>query len=443
VSDQVDAYGAPGATLTWPLHGNGGETSGGTYDQGTAGGTWTRGGARLTSAIAVPGAAPDLTTRAGTHERPGNIETLHTVLEASAPAERGGAVQVLYPSRIGDIVPSVETSAGDPTPWVRVVAPSDDRILTSTRPAPEPTDEPTAPARAAIDGVAGGTGLLSVDRRTDGTLRSAWADDTTELIVDGGPTVQVDAPGSLGIAVDPATAGRVEVVATGTSPRIMVTGLGFTPTAADGACGFEVDPATGTVTVEVGRERRVVLRTGPSDTRPAADAGAGAGGRVTAGATVTLDGSGSCDADGGTLSHRWELVSAPAGSAWSLTGTTTASPTLTADVVGPYRVRLVVTDDEGNRSAEQEVLVIAGPRCGDGVDNDLDGRIDTDDADCDGPEPPPPTTTTTSTTTTTTTTSTSIPTPTTSIPTPTTVPQGTTPGALPAEARRGSARYTG
>jgi hypothetical protein len=32
------------------------------------------------------------------------------------------------------------------------------------------------------------------------------------------------------------------------------------------------------------------------------------------------------------------------------------------------------------------VLVTVGDRCADGVDGDLDGRIDTDDADCDGPE---------------------------------------------------------
>lgn len=434
VSDQVNAYGAPGATLTWPVHGNGGETSGGTYDQGTSGGTWTYGGARLTSAIAVPGATPALTTRAGTHERPGNIQTLHTVLDASAPAAQGGAVQVLYPSRIGDTAPTVETSSGAATPWVRVTAPSDDRILTVTRPAPEATEEPTAPARAAIDGATGGRGLLSVDRRSDGTLRSAWADDATDLSAAGGPAVHVDSPGSLGLTLDPTDPQRVEVVATGSSGRITVTGLGFTPTAADGACGFEVDLSTGAVTVDVGRERRVVLRTGSPDVRPAADAGAV--GRVTPGSTVRLDGSASCDGDGGTLSHRWELVSAPAGSAWSLTGATTASPSLLADVVGPYRVRLVVTDDEGNRSAEQEVLVVAGPRCGDGIDNDLDGRIDTDDIDCDGVDPAPPETTTTTTSTTTTLSPTSNP-------TTTTVPGPTVPGALPAEARRGSARYTG
>jgi protocatechuate 3,4-dioxygenase beta subunit len=108
---------------------------------------------------------------------------------------------------------------------------------------------------------------------------------------------------------------------------------------------------------------------------------------------VTLDGSASCDADGDALEHRWELVSAPAGSAWRLTSADTARPELLADRAGPYRVRLVVTDEHGIVSAEQEVLVVAGDRCADGIDNDTDGRLDTDDRDCDGVdegEPPPP-----------------------------------------------------
>ena len=32
-------------------------------------------------------------------------------------------------------------------------------------------------------------------------------------------------------------------------------------------------------------------------------------------------------------------------------------------------------------------MIVAGARCGDGIDNDFDGRIDTDDADCDGVDP--------------------------------------------------------
>ncbi len=83
-------------------------------------------------------------------------------------------------------------------------------------------------------------------------------------------------------------------------------------------------------------------------------------------------------------------MSAPAGSTWTLDDATTWRPRLLADRVGPYRVRLVVTDATGRESEEAEVLVKVGPQCADGVDDDLDGLIDTDDPDCDGPPSPPP-----------------------------------------------------
>jgi hypothetical protein len=72
--------------------------------------------------------------------------------------------------------------------------------------------------------------------------------------------------------------------------------------------------------------------------------------------------------------------------------------------------------------------VIAGPQCADGVDDDLDGLIDTDDPDCDG-SPPPPTTTTTDATPTTSTTS-----------TPPTAPPSSAAPAVPVAA---DPRYTG
>jgi hypothetical protein len=71
-----------------------------------------------------------------------------------------------------------------------------------------------------------------------------------------------------------------------------------------------------------------------------------------------------------------------------LQGSGSFHPELVADRPGPYRVRLIVTDESGTESLEREVVVIAGDRCGDGVDNDVDGRIDTDDPDCDGEDQP-------------------------------------------------------
>ena len=66
--------------------------------------------------------------------------------------------------------------------------------------------------------------------------------------------------------------------------------------------------------------------------------------------TVTLDGSGSTDANGDTLTYKWVLLAKPIGSAAALSSTTTAKPTFTADLVGVYVASLVVSD--GKLSSE-------------------------------------------------------------------------------------------
>ena len=72
-------------------------------------------------------------------------------------------------------------------------------------------------------------------------------------------------------------------------------------------------------------------------------ANAGAAQSVVLG-TVTLDGSGSTDANNDTLTYRWVLLAKPIGSAATLSSATSAKPTFTADLVGVYVVSLVVND---------------------------------------------------------------------------------------------------
>ena len=62
--------------------------------------------------------------------------------------------------------------------------------------------------------------------------------------------------------------------------------------------------------------------------------------------TVTLDGSGSTDANGDTLTYKWVLLAKPIGSSAALSSTTTAKPTFTADLVGVYVASLVVSDSK-------------------------------------------------------------------------------------------------
>jgi sugar lactone lactonase YvrE len=87
-------------------------------------------------------------------------------------------------------------------------------------------------------------------------------------------------------------------------------------------------------------------------------ANAGTDQAIHAGGTVTLDGSASFDdntAPSG-LQYAWTLTP-PAGSAATLTGATTATPSFVADVPGSFVAQLVVTDAAGASSAPDTVTV--------------------------------------------------------------------------------------
>jgi hypothetical protein len=86
-----------------------------------------------------------------------------------------------------------------------------------------------------------------------------------------------------------------------------------------------------------------VLITASSDNSvPIANAGPAQ--QVSVGATVTLDGSASTDADGDTLTYSWTLTSRPSGSTATLTNPTSVGPTFVPDVGGTYVASLVVND---------------------------------------------------------------------------------------------------
>jgi hypothetical protein len=79
------------------------------------------------------------------------------------------------------------------------------------------------------------------------------------------------------------------------------------------------------------------------------------------GDTVTLDGGQSSDPEGGdALAYRW-TITAPAGSAATLTGSDTAAPSFKADQEGAYEVQLVVNDGKLD-SAPATATVAVGNR---------------------------------------------------------------------------------
>ena len=97
-------------------------------------------------------------------------------------------------------------------------------------------------------------------------------------------------------------------------------------------------------------------------------ANAGPDQAVDVGATVALDGTGSSDADGDTLTYSWVLES-PAGSGALLDDASSASPEFTADIAGSYVAVLVVSDSVIESTAD-EVVIIA-----EAVQQALDGEM--------------------------------------------------------------------
>ena len=111
----------------------------------------------------------------------------------------------------------------------------------------------------------------------------------------------------------------------------------------------QVDSTSATVTVTATRDNAAPV------------ANAGTAQYVTTSSTVTLDGSGSTDANGDPLTYRWSMTSKPSGSAASLSSTSSARPTFTADVAGTYVATLIVNDGQVDSTSATVAVMAINP----------------------------------------------------------------------------------
>ena len=95
----------------------------------------------------------------------------------------------------------------------------------------------------------------------------------------------------------------------------------------------------------------------PQNTPPTADAGADQ--NVATNTVVTLDGTGSSDADGDLLSYQWSLTSVSSGSNAVLDDASLASPSFTVDLDGTYVAQLIVSDGTISSSADTITIIAA------------------------------------------------------------------------------------
>ena len=89
-------------------------------------------------------------------------------------------------------------------------------------------------------------------------------------------------------------------------------------------------------------------------------ANAGGPQNVIVGNVVTLNGRGSSDANGDTLTYMW-TGSRPPGSSATLIGASTVAPTFTADVAGTYVISLVVSDGKASSVPATVTITASAP----------------------------------------------------------------------------------
>lgn len=360
----------PPTAWTWLVHGNGGETSGGSFTSLTNGGRWTRGAARLDAAVATDAGPPAFETAPSNHEGPNRTLIQHTALRALASGAERRSSLILYPTASGAPAPTT-ADLGLAGIAGLTLADSDRRILFAHR-APASGAIETAEGTGGLHAAASDGRLLLVDAHADASLRLAWAEGASELRYDGATLLESPRRGSLGLRLAP---GRAEVVVDDGEPDATVHGLDFVPLAADGACSLAADGA-GSATVTLSRDRRFVLRADAGNSAPAADPGPET--FVRPGEVVTLDGSASCDrdGDGDALDPHWEMIAAPPEAEWVVADADGFTPSIVASAPGTYRLRLVVTDAQGAASRPMEVAVHAVP-----LEDDADGDLVPDERD--------------------------------------------------------------
>ena len=118
-----------------------------------------------------------------------------------------------------------------------------------------------------------------------------------------------------------------------------------------------------------GQPDTVIITT--ENSPPAADAGANQAAALDH--EVQLDGSGSSDADGDTLSFSWSLISLPAGSLATLTDATAVNPSFSIDIAGTYIAQLIVND--GTTVSHADTVSITTENSPPSADADADQTV--------------------------------------------------------------------
>ena len=233
--------------------------------------------------------------------------------------------------------------------WSLVIKPTDSAAVLSFPNSPNPKF--TADKAGAY-----GLGLVVNDGKTDSAMGvitvTAYPANTPPVAVAGdnqnvalSTLVSLNGSGSTDANADPLTYKWALIYKPATSTASLSSTTIFNPTFTGDVPGTYVVGLVvndGKVSSEASVTTIIVAS---ANSVPVANAGAAQS--VLTGATATLDGTGSTDANGDTLTYSW-VLSAPSGSAATLSSSTESKPTFRADVTGTYVASLIVNDGKAN-----------------------------------------------------------------------------------------------
>lgn len=309
--------------FAWRFHGNGGgeDIEGdvpniGTFEREGSEARWRRPGANLLAVTTSPDGPMSYSDETSFHE-PGGRDSNGDVARSSH--------SVWQVSREG----------------------TDVTALSIVFPYPSEASGPTATTDDGQILLADGAWQAAARIQSDGTLLLVETDAGEETLryAERGRDLQLAEVVGAGRFVEARGANEVEWYLDPTPQTVSIQGLPFDPAALDGAC--EMEGEAGGLTIRTGGSRFGV-RAASGNGRPAAVIQAAIGAPL--GEPLALEGSSSCDPEGGVLSYKWSLRAAPAGSRWPIADTSSAQATLTPDAPGLYRIALQVTDSQGARS---------------------------------------------------------------------------------------------
>ena len=101
----------------------------------------------------------------------------------------------------------------------------------------------------------------------------------------------------------------------------------------------------------------VTITASGANSAPVANAGLAQ--NVALNATVTLDGTGSSDANNDFITYKWVLITKPTGSTATLSSTSSAKPTFKADVAGTFVASLIVNDGKVDSTSAAVTISVA------------------------------------------------------------------------------------